>query len=157
MDVRRGEPGVDHPERIEDTLAQELLERLTGGACDQHAEDVRSGVVEPPLTRLVQQRQRGQPADPLVGRRRYLRPRWTVAQPEGGHRLDQRLRPRCGEVDPQPELERQHVADGDRTAGGDRRAVDGPAWVDEHATVGQLGQQVLDGVVEPQPALLDEE
>ncbi len=42
---RHAEGGVLHAERREDPLRQEILERHAGGARDQHAEDVGSGVV----------------------------------------------------------------------------------------------------------------
>ena len=54
-------PGVGHAERLEDPLPQELLERLPGGPGDQHPEYVRAEVVEPPLARLVGERQRAEP------------------------------------------------------------------------------------------------
>ena len=83
--------------------------------------------------------------------------RRTGAQPELAHRVEQRLRPRRREVHAEPEPERQHVVHRDRPLGRDGVAVDRPRGVDEHPPVGQLGQQLVDRIVEAQPALLDEE
>ena len=123
----------------------------------EHAEHVGAGVVQPALARLVQQRQGAEPAHPLVGLGRHLRLRRAGAQAELAHRLEQRLRPRRLEVHAEPEPEREHVVQRDRPVGGDGVAVDRAPRVDEHPPVGELGQQVVDGIVEPQPALLDED
>ena len=138
-------------------LAQEHVEWLSGCPGDDHAQHVGAGVVQPVLPRLVQQRQRAQPADPLVGFGRTLRPRWSVAQFQRAHRLEQRLRPRRGEVHSESEAEGEHIAERDRAFGRNGLAVDRATRVGEHTPVGELGQQVVDRLVEAQPALLDEE
>jgi hypothetical protein len=70
---RYREPGVDHAERLEQSLGQELGKGLTRGPRHQHAQDVGAGVVEPGFTRLVQQRDAGQRRHPLVRCRDELR------------------------------------------------------------------------------------
>ena len=137
--------------------AEEVLERLTGGPGDEHTEHVGADVVQPSLARLVQQWQRPEPAHPLIGLGRPLRLRWAVSQPERTHRLEQWLRPRCREVHAEPEQERHDVADRDRSVRRDGLAVDRPSWLDEHPPVGQFRQQLVDRLVEAQPALLDQE
>ena len=65
----------------------------------------------------------------------------------------------CGrgiEVHAEAELERQHVPDRDRAGRGHGGAVDGAPSVDQHPPVGELGEEVVDRIVEPQPALLHE-
>ena len=114
-------------------------------------------MLQPPLAGLADERQRRQPAHPLVGRRRHLGLRWAGAQVEHGHRLEHRLRPGAREVHAQPEPEREQVPHRDRPGGGDRLAVDGTVRIDQHPPVGELRQQVVDRLVEPEPALLDED
>ena len=155
--MRRREAGVDHPQRIEHPLTEEHVERLAGGPGDQHAEHVGAGVVEPPLAGLVQEGQRRQAPHPLVGLGWRLRFRRTPAEAEVAHRLQQRLRPRRLEVHAPAELEREDVVHGDRTLRGDRLAVHRPAWLDEDAPPGELGQEIVDWILEPEPALLDED
>ena len=41
--------------------------------------------------------------------------------------------------------------------GRDGLTVDRPSWLDEHPAVGQLREQLVDRLVEAQPALLDQE
>ena len=79
-----------------------------------------AGVVQPAFARLVEQRQRAQPAHPLVGLGRHLRLGRAAAQSEIAHRFQQRLRPPGGEVHAQPEPEREEVAHGDRSVRGAR-------------------------------------
>ena len=122
----------------------------------EHAQHIGTRVVQPPLARLVQERQRREPAHPLVGLGRHLRLRWPAAEVERVHRLHERLRPRRGEVHAETEAEREQVVDRDGPVAGTVSPRRPPA-VDEHAPVRQLGKQVVDRVVEPQPALLDED
>ncbi len=49
---------------------QELLQRLAGGARDQHAQDVEAAMVQPRLARLMDQRQAAEARHPLIGRLR---------------------------------------------------------------------------------------
>ncbi len=56
---------------------------------------------------------------------------------------------------PNPRRNVRHVVHGDGPLGGHGGAVDGAVGVDEHLTVGELGQQVVDRVVEAEAALLD--
>ena len=148
------EPGVAHAEGLEDPLAQEIAERPSRGAGQQHAEQVDAGVVHPHLAGLVSQGQRAEAAQVLVRRdgglvrrRRHLRLVHGV--------LDGVL----AGVDhhrPQPQAEGQQVAHGDRPGGrhGVReRAVDRA----QHAPVGQLRQPAIDGIVQAQRRLLHEQ
>ena len=114
------ERGVDHPEWIEDAVAEHLGERRAGGPSDEHAEDVGAGVIEPPLTRLVLERERAEPTDPLVGRRRCGRHGRAGAEREFGHRLEDRLWPGVAEIHTPTESKREHVVDRDRSLGGHR-------------------------------------
>jgi hypothetical protein len=155
--VLRREAGVDHLEGFEHALAEEFVEGLPGRSGDEHPQDVRADVVQPPLARLVQQGRGGQPADPLVRVGRHLRLGRTAAEAELTHLLQQRLRPRGGEVHAPPQPERQEVAERDRPVRRDGVAVERPPPVDEHPPIGQLGQQVVDRVVEAQAALLDQD
>jgi hypothetical protein len=67
------ESGVDHAERLEQPLSQELGQRTARDPGDQHAQDVGAGVVQPRIARLVQQRNPGQCRHPFVRRRDELR------------------------------------------------------------------------------------
>ena len=130
---------------------------LTGGAGDQHAEHVGAGVVQPPLARLVEQRQRRQPAHPLVGLRRHLRCRRPAPRPSSpiasssgcGHGAAKSM------PSPRRKVRRSRTVIG--RCAGHGVAVDRSPRVDEDPPVGELGQQVVDRIVEPQPALLDED
>ena len=51
------EPGVDHPERIEDVLAEVRLERLPAEALDGLADPVDVDAVVPAIARIERQRQ----------------------------------------------------------------------------------------------------
>ena len=157
VDVGDREGGVDHPQRLEHTVAHYDVERLAGGACDEHAEHIGPAVVEPALAGLVKEGQRREPAHPFVRRRRYLRLGRTGAELELGQRVEERLRPRCREVHADAKPERQHVVQRDRPLGGHRLPVDRTVSVDEHVPVGQLGKQRVDGIVEPQLVLLHED
>ena len=129
-----------------------------GGAGDEHAEDVRAGVVQPALARLVQQRQRRRagastrraPAAPAVAGGPPPRPSSAIASSSGcGHGASKSM--------PQPS---RNVSTSRSVIGrsrGDGVAVDRPARIDEHPPVGELGQQLVDRLVEAQPALLDED
>ncbi len=64
------ESRVVHPERFEDAFAEERVERLAGGARDEDAEELRPGVVHPPIARLIHQRERREASDPFVRRGR---------------------------------------------------------------------------------------
>ena len=151
------EAGVHHPDRFEDPRPQELPQGLTGGTRDEHTEHVRAGVVEPALPRLVQQRERRQPAHPFVGRGRQLWFRRTAAQGELTHRVEQRLRPGRLEVHPEPEPEREDVVNCDLTVRRNRVSFEGSTPVDEHAAIGELGKQRVDGIRQTQRGLLHEE
>jgi hypothetical protein len=131
--------------------------RLAGSPGDQHAEHVRPRVVQPSLPRLIEQRQRGKPAHPFVGRGRPLRFRRTAAQSELAHGLEQRLGPGRLEVHPEPERERQDIANRDRPASRDGVAVKWTAPIDEHPSVGELGDQRVHRILETQLAVLDQE
>ena len=157
IDVWSRESGVDHSQRCEHPLLQEDVERLTGRPGDEDAEHVRSGVVQPPFARLVEEGQRRQPAHPLVRLGRLLRFGRAAPMPRSLHRFEQRLGPRRLEVHADPETERQDVVHRDRPMRRDGVALDRAPRVDEHPPVGELGKQVVDRVLEPEPALLDED
>ena len=74
------EAGVHHAERFEQPLGQELRQRLAGDPRDEHPLDVRAGVVQPRLARLVQHRDARQRGHPLVRRRDLLRLRRSLLQ-----------------------------------------------------------------------------
>ena len=133
------------------------LERCAGRTGDEDTEDVGAVVVRPPCTRLVEQRQCSEPAEPLVGFRGHLGRGRSGADPELVHRLHQRLREGCVEVHAQTGAERQDVVHGDRAFGGDRLAVDRAERVDEHASIGELGEQRVDGIVEAEEVLLHQD
>ena len=153
-DVGRRERGVAHAERLEHPLPEHGLERLTGGARDQHTEHVGAVVVGPPLPRLVEQRQRREPADPLVGLGRDLGIRRRGGDAERIDRLHEWLRERRGEVHADAGAERQDVVEGDRPLRGHGVPVDRPLGVDQHPTIGELGYQCIDRVVEAQCVVL---
>ena len=151
------EPRVAHAERFEQPLAHELVEGLTGSAGDEHTEHHRAHVVEPPLAGLILQRQRRQTPDPFVGFGRALRLGRTGAQAQVGHRVHEGPRPRRSEVHPDAEPEREDVAHRDGARRGHGLAVEWSATVDEDVAARELGQQIVDGLVESEPAILDED
>ncbi len=157
VDVGDAEAGVDHAQRLEQPVAQDDVEGLAGGSGDEHAEHIGSGVVEPPVAGLVEERQRREPPHPFVRWRRYLRLGRTGAELELGQRVEERLRPRRREIHADAELERQQVVQRDRSPRGHRFPVDRTSSVDKYAPVRQFGKQCIDGIVEPQLVLLDED
>jgi hypothetical protein len=58
-------------------------------------------------------------------------------------------------IHPEAEREREQIAGGDRPLGR-HCLVQRPARPDEHATVGELGEQPVDGLLEPEQPLLDD-
>ena len=106
---------------------------------------------------MVEQGQRRQPAHPLIGIGRHLWLGRAGTQPQFSHLLEQRLRPRRPEVHPEAQPKREHVINGDRPASRDRVAVEGTAAIQEHAPLGQLREQVVNRILQSQPALLDEQ
>ncbi len=144
-----------HAQRLEDPLLEEGFEIRAGGPGDQDAQDVRAGVVHPPLARLVHQRQGPQLLDPLVGimRRRRIEAGDLAI---GDRLLDRRGRSGRPHDHAEAHAEGEQVAQGDRAVGGHgvvQRAVD----VLEHLAVGQFRQQAVDRLVQPQLALLDQD
>ena len=126
-----------------------------GGPRHQDAEHARAHVVEPALARLVRQRDRRHQAQPLVGRRRGLRLRRSGRQSGRRQRRERRRGPGRGEVDAQPEPERQDVAHRDRP--GRRHGARGRVRrVGEHDPVGQLRQQPVDRLLEGEDAVVDQ-
>jgi hypothetical protein len=122
-------------------------------AGDQHTQDLCAHVIQPPLARLMRERQPAEALHELVGRARK-RP---GAQRQAS--VDERVLergPRREERDfAVPRAIRQQVAYGDRARRGHRvvqLAVDGP----QDLPVRELRQEGVDGVVEPQRAFLDE-
>jgi hypothetical protein len=110
-------------------------------------------VVLPVLAGLVHQRQRAEPAHPLV---RF----WHRLGQVGGESLpEDRVHDRGAErehVHAEPECRGQHVADGDRAAGRHGLVEFGVDAL-EDLTVGELGQPRVHHVVEAQPALVDQD
>src|SRR6266536_1819181 len=86
--------GVAHPERPEYARAEKVLQRLVSRSREQDRKGVGSGVVEPPLTRLMDQRELAELLHPLAGSvRRRIR---AGIESRLGHRLlDRILAPRC--------------------------------------------------------------
>ena len=90
-----------HPERLEDALAQEIRERLVRGAGDEDAEHVGAGVVHPSLAGLVDERQRTEPAHPLVRRGDPSGSGWTLSELQLRERVADRGRTGRGQDDPE--------------------------------------------------------
>jgi hypothetical protein len=71
---------------------------------------------------------------------------------------EQGLGPRRVEVHAEPQPERQHIAHGDGPDGRDGSPPSiGPRGSTSTRRVGQLGQHLVDGIVEPQLAVLEKE
>ena len=132
-----------------------VVERLAGGARDQHAEHVGAGVVQPLLARLVDQRQRCRAPHPLVRRRRAggRRPGASPAppSPSGSGTC-------AGDAITAPKP-RRNVSRSRSVIGAFRRARYRRAArrSRQHLAVGQLGQPPVHRLVEPEPALLDQD
>jgi hypothetical protein len=148
------EGGVGHAERREDALLQEASERHSGDPRDQHAEDLRPRVVEPAFARLIGQRQRTVTAQQLVRRKR----RKHRTGREAGIRnrdLDRMARrKRRDHAEPEPEGEQVAQRDGALRR---HRVVDPGFDRAQHLAVGEFGQPTVDGIVEPEPAFLDQD
>ena len=80
----------------------------------------------------------------------------TGAHPTPVELAQDRQRPGLGRDHPVAEPEREQIADGDRAVGR-HRVVDLAVERAQHAAVRQLGEQGVDGIVESQPAFLDEQ
>ena len=151
---RRVKPGVFHPEGLEDALAEERLQRPAGGARDQDAEHLGARLVHPPLARVVDQGKTAEASHPLVGRERgRVRPR---GDPRLLHRPLDRVQPRGSQHRPYPEPQGQQVAQRDRPVRG-HGVFERPVKALENLAVGQLGQQGVDRIVEPQPAFFHQD
>jgi len=143
---RHAKRGIAHAERLEQALAQKPLKRLARSARDQHAENIRAGIVHPFLARLVHQRQSAKTADPLVGRRRRLRLGHSLTEVELARCPLDRIAAGRRHQDAEAHSERQQVAQGDRPSrrlGVVERTVETP----QNPAIGELGQQPVDGVV----------
>ena len=146
------ESGVLHPQRIEDALAQEGLERPARHPRDEYAEHVVAEVVVPVLSGLAHQRQRAQAAHPLVRLGQRLRALAEDA-PLEDRVHDRRAHRR--QIYAEPERGGQQVPYGDRPSRGNglvQRTVD-PL---QHLTVGEFGQPLLHRVVQSQSALVEQ-
>ena len=153
---RDAEAGVPHAERAEDPLAEKRLERLPGGALDQHPEDIGARVVHPALARLVHQRERAEAADPLVRRGRGLRARHPLPEFQLGQRVGDRHGSGRGRDNAEAHGEGEQVPDGDRPVRG-HRVVELGVRPLQHLPVGQLGQQPVHRLVQPEQAFLDQD
>ncbi len=150
------EPGVTHAQWIEHTTLQKALERLARSSLHQHPEDVRPGVVEPALPRLMHERQGAQALDPCVGGERRGRPRRSERA---------QLQVFLGSLDgigawwchhgSEPQPEGQEVLDRDGTVRR-HRVVELGVETPQDPSVGQFGQQVLDRVLQLHDAVVDE-
>ena len=143
---RRVEGGVDHAERPQHALGDELAEALARHDLQHAAEHVGRQAVFPRFARLTQQRQRGEPVD-LLGRR--LRQVDDVGL--GDEPVHRRA---AGEAVGQPGGVAHQVVDRDRPLGGDEleRAVAFDA--DLHR--GEGGQVFGDRVGKQQPSFFDQ-
>ena len=159
LDVLSVEAGVAHAERGKDPSAQDLVVRRPDGSGAQHAQHVRAGVVEPPLTGLRQQGQLTEPGDPGirvdegVGLRRADR-----GEPGLRSRRDDRPRLGCHEHlqrHPEPERERQQPPHRHRSLGGNR-VVERAVHPTQHPAVRELRQQPVDRLVQLEQALADQ-
>ena len=151
------EPGVGHSQRIEDALPQHRLQIAAAGPRQQHAQHLGGRVVEPPLARLVHERQRperrhppvrivgdgrpGRPAD-AVQAQRCLGPLDRIAAGRRHHRSE-------------AEPEAEQILDRDRPMGG-HGVVELGVDRAQHAAVGELRQQLVDRLLQPQQALVDQ-
>jgi len=63
---RHVKSGILHPERLEDAFAEEIIQSLAGAACNQHAQHVGTGMVQPGIARLMGQRQSAEAFHPFV-------------------------------------------------------------------------------------------
>lgn len=151
--LRYVESRVPHAERLEDPLGQELRQGPSGGAGEEHAEDVGASVVEPLLARLVEERdarQRGRPGvrtGDLPGLRRSL-PQFA----------EQELHRGQGEVGGESvaRTEGQQVGDGDRTVGGDH-VVDGCGRRTDDRRCGEFRQPARHRRIEGEQPVLDQD
>ena len=135
-------------------VAQKISEGLAGSARDQHAQNVGAGVIEPAFAGLIDQRQAAQPLHEVVGREIGLG--WTGRQAGLRHRLLDRMPGRPDHHGAQTEGEGQEIAHADRTLCR-HRDVDRRFEALEHAAVGQFWQEIVDRIVEPELALLDQD
>ena len=133
--------------------------RTSGGSGAQHAQHMRAGVVEPPLTGLRQQGQLAEPGDPGIGVHEGVRLRRTDrGQPGLRRRRDDRPRLGCQKHlhgHPEPERERQQPPHRHRTRGG-KRVVERAVHPAEHPAVRQLRQQPVNRLIQVEQALADQ-
>jgi len=80
----------------------------------------------------------------------------SAAEAELAHGLEQRLRPAAVEVDAEPAAEVEEIAQRERPLRGDSGTVERARSVDEHPPVRHLGKELVDRLVEPQAAFLDD-
>ncbi len=150
---RHRKAGVAHPQRLEDTLLQESLERLAGGARNEHAQNVRAGVIEPAFARLIHQRQLGKLPKPLIGRVRGARLQTSDGQSRA-FLLDRvAIRP---DDHPVAQAKGQKIAQRQRPARR-LRVVERSIDALENAPVCQLGQQAIERLVQSQAALFHQD
>ena len=151
------EPRVGHAERFEDPIAHHRPDRITRRPGQQHPEDLGGGVVEPLRAGLVHERERTERSDPAVDVVSAGRPGRAAdaVELELGLRPLDRQRVRWGQDRAEPEPGAEEVLHRDRALRGHgvvELGVEGA----QHAAVGELGEQVVDGLVQADDPLLDQ-
>ena len=148
--VRRLEARRRHGQRTGDPLGDQVGQRPSGGAHQQHAEQVDAGLVHPAGARLESQRQARDPLDELVRRDVAVQRAAEHAALDHGS-----LQGRLIHDDAPAGGAREQVADGDRPLRG-RGAVERGVRRHQHARLCGLGQPADDGVVERDRAVTHE-
>jgi len=147
------EGGVGHPQRVEQPVAEELVEGTPAGSGEDDPEHRVGQVVPPDRAGLLQQRELCEPLDPGVGAERNGGVGGTDAQPclrGGAHRHTVGL-----EDEAEAEAHRQQVLHGDRALGG-HRVLKGPVDPAQHTPVGQLRHEALHRIGQGKDSLLHE-
>lgn len=146
-------PAILHPERFEDSLAHESRQRRAASARDQHSQYFGAHVIQPPLARVIGERQASETLHELIGSSRERecaerQARFDKRPLQRAHRREEGNLAVSG-------AERQKVTYGDRALGGHgivELAVDRP----QDPPVRQFRQESINRIVEPQPAFFDE-
>ena len=146
--LRHDEPRVDHAERVEQELAQVLIERTVGHAREQDAEQAERVVVAPRRARLERERHRRQRVQPLL--RAELDGVLTRLGAVRDHLVLQRAR---GGHHPVPGHIREQVTQSDRPVGGNR-VIERRRRRAQHPALGEFGEPALHGIVEAESPVL---
>jgi hypothetical protein len=159
LDVARRdlEGGVLHAQGLEDALLVKGIDRLARRSGDEHAEDLRPGVVPPLVPRLVHERQGSHPPHPLVGSMRGHRRRGSDGPEfEGGLGHQDRVILGRGQDHAEAGAEGEEVAHGDGPVRG-HGIVDRSVEAPQDPAIGQFGKEPVDRLVERQPSVLHQQ